>query len=952
MAEITEELRMLITADTEAAKKALADLEARIKGIAETSEEASQETRDLASAHDNAAASARRQGISIAELAAGYAAAALSIGSIYSALREAYLAAEEENRSLERLQATLEATGRNGEISVRRIDAAASVLEDTLFADKQAIIDASAELAIMENVSSSLFERIFTTAADLSAVLGTDIRNAITDLGRALEDPEEGMTRLRRQGIFISDGLTGQIIQLQNQNRLYEAQSLLLDEIDSKVGGTAEQMADVSAALSFSTAVGKFQGAFGQYLTDVFGPAIQAAASGISFLADRLDDIHAYISSFTIPAELRDFSIAGIGTIDTAKLSELKETAEAFIAGPSPAYWIMAAQDEWEGLLPLIEDELAMRKEAAAEAEKAAKAERERKQLLADEQRITADLKTIYETTDTGHIAALREEISALSGQAAADRSRLDNLLADPAADQGHVATLSSRITYYEAIIQAKQEELKGLTEIAHEASLTERILGTSAEDYAMNIPISFDFGRTEEEELEEQLAMLRNAINSLWRSHPLEEELGEWEDSLRILSGRYDGIAERLEEINAEKREAEIYSELQARAEAELDKLLSDEERRKKQIAEYTELLSSLLDESLITEEEYNALLGKAERDTRRTGENIEGWQEWTGVAADSFSEFYDRLLSAENLSGIIGDIFYSWGEAIASGNSSGEALMSSLGDWVQQITREMSSMFITAGLRCIIEGGWAGLGIGLALIAAGGMSSFASGIFGGGGPALSDEIMESMEDEMEARQKLADSINASIDTEYELLKRQLERNLISEEQFAAEAGDLQHQRDIAEARVQLTSSVFDRITALNNEYAGMSGWDKFWSGRDEDISREIAILREYYDLIDNATVDELRNLVKLLRNMGVSVGNVPAFANGGEFITSGPQLILVGDNQSGHEHVRITPLDSPNDTSGNTTVIQIIGDVYGWEDLYRKLHETGAKIERRKRA
>ena len=38
------------------------------------------------------------------------------------------------------------------------------------------------------------------------------------------------------------------------------------------------------------------------------------------------------------------------------------------------------------------------------------------------------------------------------------------------------------------------------------------------------------------------------------------------------------------------------------------------------------------------------------------------------------------------------------------------------------------------------------------------------------------------------------------------------------------------------------------------------------------------------------------------------------PAFALGGDFVTTGPQMIMVGDNPGGRERVQVTPLSSPN--------------------------------------
>lgn len=58
-------------------------------------------------------------------------------------------------------------------------------------------------------------------------------------------------------------------------------------------------------------------------------------------------------------------------------------------------------------------------------------------------------------------------------------------------------------------------------------------------------------------------------------------------------------------------------------------------------------------------------------------------------------------------------------------------------------------------------------------------------------------------------------------------------------------------------------------------------------------------------------------------------AAGQIPKFASGGDFITKGPQLIMVGDNPGGRERVQITPLNSPND-SGRPT---IVNNFYGYD-------------------
>tara|TARA_R110000803_G_scaffold3866_2_gene13198 strand:- start:54 stop:2396 length:2343 start_codon:yes stop_codon:yes gene_type:complete len=52
-----------------------------------------------------------------------------------------------------------------------------------------------------------------------------------------------------------------------------------------------------------------------------------------------------------------------------------------------------------------------------------------------------------------------------------------------------------------------------------------------------------------------------------------------------------------------------------------------------------------------------------------------------------------------------------------------------------------------------------------------------------------------------------------------------------------------------------------------------------------------------------------------------------LPGFAEGGDFITAGPQMIMVGDNPGGREHVQVTPIGSPgpNAPSGGNITINI---------------------------
>jgi len=56
-----------------------------------------------------------------------------------------------------------------------------------------------------------------------------------------------------------------------------------------------------------------------------------------------------------------------------------------------------------------------------------------------------------------------------------------------------------------------------------------------------------------------------------------------------------------------------------------------------------------------------------------------------------------------------------------------------------------------------------------------------------------------------------------------------------------------------------------------------------------------------------------------------------IPSFAQGGDFVTNGSQMIMVGDNPSGRERVQVTPLDSGSEPTGGggSVVVNFSGNV-----------------------
>ena len=91
--------------------------------------------------------------------------------------------------------------------------------------------------------------------------------------------------------------------------------------------------------------------------------------------------------------------------------------------------------------------------------------------------------------------------------------------------------------------------------------------------------------------------------------------------------------------------------------------------------------------------------------------------------------------------------------------------------------------------------------------------------------------------------------------------------------------------------------------------------------------LNTGVAIMRAYKDY----TVVAAHPIAAMIGALGaIQAGTVlaqkpPQFAKGGDFVTDGPQMIMVGDNPGGRERVQVTPLSSPNINGPQSGAINI---------------------------
>jgi hypothetical protein len=162
----------------------------------------------------------------------------------------------------------------------------ASTLQETTGIDDEVIKGAQGILATFHGVSggvgqmSGAFKRATKAAADMSKAGFGDMSSNAVQLGKALEDPIKGVTALAKSGITFSEDQKKMIKAMVDTGDKAGAMNVILENVESQVGGTAE--ATVTASDKMSVAWGETQEAIGNLLLPAFeriGPAIQVAAA-------------------------------------------------------------------------------------------------------------------------------------------------------------------------------------------------------------------------------------------------------------------------------------------------------------------------------------------------------------------------------------------------------------------------------------------------------------------------------------------------------------------------------------------------------------------------------------------------------------------------------------------------------------------------------------------------
>lgn len=262
-----------------------------------------------------------------AVLGAGAAAAGFGIMSV-----KAY---SESQDALAQLNAVLKSTHGAAGLTTQDLTEQATALQKVTKFSDEAVMATQSMLLTFTKIKGPILQGATQAALDMAQALGMDGTQAAMQLGKALNAPATGLTKLQRIGVTFSDAQKKQIETMVAANNTAGAQSVILKELQTEFGGSA-----VAAGKTFSGQLTILKNTFGDLQESVGQVILQGLAplaTAFSGWLQRVQAAGGMIAYFQAIFEAHKQVIYAIaGAISIALLPALVAMATAMWATFAP----------------------------------------------------------------------------------------------------------------------------------------------------------------------------------------------------------------------------------------------------------------------------------------------------------------------------------------------------------------------------------------------------------------------------------------------------------------------------------------------------------------------------------------------------------------------------------------------------------------------------------------
>lgn len=178
--------------------------------------------------------------------AALFTAGAAGLGAVALTLRAGIKEWTASAQAASQTEAVIKSTGGAANVTAAGVDALSKSILAKTGIDDEAVKSGENMLLTFTEIQNRLGRNndIFTQAtkvtADLSVAMGMDMSKAALQVGKALNDPARGMSRLQRIGVAFTKDQKDAVAAMMKMGDTAGAQKVILKELNKEFGGSAE----------------------------------------------------------------------------------------------------------------------------------------------------------------------------------------------------------------------------------------------------------------------------------------------------------------------------------------------------------------------------------------------------------------------------------------------------------------------------------------------------------------------------------------------------------------------------------------------------------------------------------------------------------------------------------------------------------------------------------------
>ena len=273
----------------------MAGLTVKIKGDASQFDKTMSSVKGTLSSISSPLAAVGKVGLAIG---AAFTAAAGAVGYAAYKLNSIGEEGRASDAKLKNVVSTMGLFGNQADVVATRLldvaDATARKIgvDDDLIASTQAIVMSFEDIGKSADVAGGLFDQVTKAALDMSVLFGGDATSYAIQLGKALSDPEKGLTALKKTGALTRadiERIGGEFKKTGDKGKAFAE---IIGAINRQVSGQSEAVARSSEKIkvSLSQIVETFAKPFSEGFTQLV-PALESVFPAISAKANELGQV-------------------------------------------------------------------------------------------------------------------------------------------------------------------------------------------------------------------------------------------------------------------------------------------------------------------------------------------------------------------------------------------------------------------------------------------------------------------------------------------------------------------------------------------------------------------------------------------------------------------------------------------------------------------------------------